>query len=198
MNTGSENLNPETIESNAQRVQGEFQAAHKQEESAVGKAKDSFNKNIASKLPVPTPGSSMNNRQASAFEVKSRLMWGEPGLTILDVRDRSSFQSRCIQGAMNAPISTLPDSVQNNMQTNRDVYVYGSNADEAANAAQMLREAGFQSVSQIEGGLASWEEIQGPLDGVDSQDQPGPGAYNLLSRLKAFSNERAKEAQMAR
>ncbi|MGG6295978.1 rhodanese-like domain-containing protein [Leptolyngbya sp. AN02str] len=191
-----ENMNPETIESNAQQAHDEFQAAHEREENAVANAKDGFKENVANKAPVPTPTASVSSSRVSAVEVKTRLMWGEPGLTILDVRDLASFRSRCIQGAMSAPIDTLPDSMQDNLATKRDIYVYGSSDEEASRAAQMLRDAGFLKVAVIEGGLEAWEAIGGQRDGANSQDEPGPDAYNVVSRLKAFSEERQKEKQM--
>ncbi len=66
-------------------------------EDAILKAKD--------KLPevTPTPPS-QETPQSSAQALKQRLEWGEPAFTILDVRDRTSFNQSRILGAMAMPI----------------------------------------------------------------------------------------------
>ncbi|MGL6343812.1 MAG: rhodanese-like domain-containing protein, partial [Waterburya sp.] len=48
---------------------------------------------------------------------------------------------------------------------NRSIYVYGNTDEEAAEAANTLRQKGFESVSQLQGGLAGWKAINGPSEG---------------------------------
>jgi rhodanese-related sulfurtransferase len=39
--------------------------------------------------------------------LKKRLDWGEPALTIIDVRDREAFNTSHITGAVSLPLSQL-------------------------------------------------------------------------------------------
>jgi rhodanese-related sulfurtransferase len=121
----------------------------KAEEKAILAAKEKLTQ------PIPTPHSL--TPVSSAQALKERLDWGEPALTILDARDRESYLEERITGAMLfSEAKSLP--------LNRDIYVYGDSS-EAEAAANQLREAGFESVSQLQGGLAGWKAISGATEG---------------------------------
>jgi rhodanese-related sulfurtransferase len=109
---------------------------------------------ITKVIPTPPPATP----KASAQALKERLQWGEPGLTIIDARDRESFLQERITGAM------LMESVANVLK-NREIYVYSSSDRETEQVANKLRQEGFESVSQLQGGLAGWKAIQGPTEG---------------------------------
>lgn len=105
---------------------------------------------------IPTPPET--GSKASAQALKERLQWGKPGLTIIDARDRESFLEERITGAMFIEdVSGLAE--------NREIYIYGSSDGETAKAAEKVRQQGFSSVSQIQGGLAGWKAVQGPVEG---------------------------------
>ncbi|MEM8830496.1 MAG: rhodanese-like domain-containing protein [Cyanobacteria bacterium P01_G01_bin.19] len=99
----------------------------------------------------PTP-------KASAQSLKERLQWGEPGLTIVDTRDRNSYLEERITGSM------LIDDVQN-LPEERDIYIYGDSDEKTARVAEDLRKEGFNSISEIQGGLAGWKAIKGATEG---------------------------------
>ncbi len=101
--------------------------------------------------PEPTP-------KASAQALKERLQWGEPGLTIIDARDRDSYLEERITGSM------LIEDISN-LPKNREIYIYSSNDQETETSANNLRQEGFESVSQIQGGLAGWKAIEGATEG---------------------------------
>lgn len=101
--------------------------------------------------PQPTP-------KASAQSLKERLQWGEPGLTIIDARDRDSYLKERITGSMLIDdVKELPD--------NRDIYVYGNSQEKTNEVAEKLRQEGFDSISEIQGGLAGWKAIEGATEG---------------------------------
>ncbi|MEM8676137.1 MAG: rhodanese-like domain-containing protein [Cyanobacteria bacterium P01_G01_bin.67] len=104
--------------------------------------------------PEPTP-------KASAQSLKERLQWGEPSLTIIDARDRDSFLAERITGAM------LIDNVDG-LSEEREIYVYANNDQKTAEVASQLRQDGFVSVSQLQGGLAGWKAIQGATEGREA------------------------------
>ena len=128
------------------------------EQKAEAKAISEIKENVVDKV-VPTPPDA--TPKSSAQAMKERLQWGEPGLTIIDARDRESFLEERITGAM------LMSDVTG-LEKNREIYVYSDTDEEAAKAAQKFRESGFESVSQLQGGIAGWKAVQGPTEGRTS------------------------------
>jgi rhodanese-related sulfurtransferase len=139
---------------------------------------------IKEKLPDLTPTPPGIKAQASSHDLKDRLDWGEPGLTIIDVRDRESFDKSHITGALPMPIDELVELAKSSLETVRDIYIYGENDAQTAEAAGILRQAGFLKVAELLGGIPAWKAIDGPIDGAMEHENPGPDAYNVFSRLQ--------------
>ncbi len=104
--------------------------------------------------------------QSSVQDVKTRLDWGEPALTIIDVRDRSAFNQSRIQGAISMPLANLVEAVSSSLEKVRDIYVYGDTDVMTAEAANQLRDAGFQQVAELLGGLSAWRTARYPVEGI--------------------------------
>jgi rhodanese-related sulfurtransferase len=139
---------------------------------------------IKEKLPDITPTPPGLKAQASSHDLKARLDWGEPGLTIVDVRDRESFDKSHITGALPMPIDELVELAKSSLETVRDIYIYGETDEQTAEAANLLRQAGFIKVAELKGGIPAWKQIDGPIDGAMEHDNPGPDAYNVFARLQ--------------
>ena len=156
-------------------------------ENTILKAKD--------KLPEVTPTPPPQQMpQSSAQALKDRLQWGEPAFTILDVRDRTTFNQSRIMGAMPMSIDELPDRAKASLELNRDIYVYGENDEQSAQAAAKLREAGFERVSELRGGLAAWKAIGGSTEGTAEQGSDvSKGAYNVKDRLEEHAEVTSKD-----
>ena len=122
----------------------------KLEAEVISDAKEKLSEAVPTP-PAPSP-------KASAQALQERLQWGEPGLTIIDARDREAFLEERITGAM-----LMED--MNELAPSREIYIYSSSDKETATAADKLRQSGFSSVSQIQGGLAGWKAIQGATEG---------------------------------
>ncbi|MDB9524737.1 rhodanese-like domain-containing protein [Oscillatoria sp. CS-180] len=105
------------------------------------------------------------DRISSASDVKARLDWGEPAFTIIDVRDRQSFNQERIQGAIFYAADQWIEQVSQTLEANRDIYVYGASEEDAIRAAFQLDESGFQKVAVMEGGLSAWKAIGGVTEG---------------------------------
>lgn len=101
----------------------------------------------------------------SAADLKARLDWGEPALTIIDVRDRESFNSERIMGAMSLPMEELTTRAAEILEMDRDIYVYGETDMATEGAATQLYTAGFERTAAIEGGLDAWKAINGVVEG---------------------------------
>ncbi len=103
--------------------------------------------------------------QSRVQELKSRLDWGEPALTIIDARNRAAFNIGHIMGSISLPAdTTLVDRARVALDCNRDIYIYAETDEETASAAEMLRAAGFTKISEIVGGLAAWKASGYPVE----------------------------------
>jgi rhodanese-related sulfurtransferase len=141
-------------------------------------------KNAKEALPNITPTPPGLKAESAAYDLKARLEWGEPALTIVDVRDRETYNSGRITGAIPMPMEQLADLAQSSLEPERDIYVYGESDEQALQAAEMLRSKGFRNVAQIIGGLPAWREVAGPTEGVEEDTSLEPSAFNVVSRLK--------------
>ena len=113
-------------------------------------------------IPTPPPFKA----KSLVFELKARLDWGEPALTIIDARDRTEFNFRHILGAIPMPRPELVNRAQSSLETSRDIYIYGETDEETAQAAADLRNAGFENVSELRGGVAAWRALDYPVESI--------------------------------
>ena len=103
--------------------------------------------------------------KSQVADLKKRLDWGEPALTIIDVRDRDAFNTIHITGAIPMPMDVLLQRATNSLELIRDIYVYGETDQETEAAATQLREVGFQNVAELIGGLDAWKAAGYPIEG---------------------------------
>ncbi|MEO3705505.1 rhodanese-like domain-containing protein [Trichormus azollae] len=108
----------------------------------------------------------MSNLVADVHDLKSRLEWGQPAFTIIDVRDRYTYNHGHISGAISIPLDDLADRAKSALHKQRHIYVYGEHDTHTAYAAQKLRDAGFTDVSEIQGGLNAWKTVGGATEGI--------------------------------
>lgn len=127
----------------------------------VGDAQDALGK----VTPVPTGDFSATS---SPSDVKKRLDWGEPGLTIVDARSREAFNEERIMGAIPGFDDETMELLKSSVTKDRDIYVYGSDDSGSEGAASQLRSAGYGRVSVIKGGLSAWKAIDGTIEGQNS------------------------------
>lgn len=115
-------------------------------------------------FPVPAP----IKPQATVFDLKERLDWGEPALTIIDIRSRDKFNDSHITGAILVPVDELTLRVSATLEYERDIYIYGETNEQAAQAAAQLRAIGFENVAELTGGLDAWKAAKGAIEGYAS------------------------------
>jgi rhodanese-related sulfurtransferase len=109
-----------------------------------------------------------NSLLADAHDLKLRLEWGQPGFTIIDVRDRLTYNHGHISGAISIPLDDLISRAKTALHKERHIYLYGEHDAHTAHAAETLRSAGFINVSEIQGGLAAWKKVGGATEGTDA------------------------------
>ncbi|NJL87556.1 MAG: rhodanese-like domain-containing protein [Leptolyngbyaceae cyanobacterium SM1_1_3] len=111
-------------------------------------------------FPKPAPIKAYSR----VYDLKSRLDWGEPALTIIDVRDRQLFNQARILGAVSMPMADLVNNATASLELERDLYVYAETDEDAAEAIAHLHSAGFKNVSLLRGGVAAWKAVGFPTE----------------------------------
>ena len=76
-------------------------------------------------------------------------------ITILDVREVAEFQAGHIEGALNAPLSTL-DKGYEQLDASKRYYVICQGGMRSERACQFLETKGFDVVN-VEGGMNRWK-----------------------------------------
>lgn len=76
-------------------------------------------------------------------------------ITILDVREVDEFQAGHIEGALNAPLSTL-DKGYEQLDASKRYYVICQGGMRSERACQFLETKGFDVVN-VEGGMNQWK-----------------------------------------
>ena len=104
---------------------------------------------------------------ADVNDLKTSLQWGQPAFTIIDVRDRSTYNHSRITGAISIPLNDLESRAQVSLYRERQIYVYGENDSQSAQAVRTLQFLGFTTVAELGGGLSAWKSICGATEGVE-------------------------------
>lgn len=117
-------------------------------------------KTLLNLFPKPGPMRAMSR----VYDLKIRLDWGEPALTIIDVRLRAVFNESHVTGAISMPADDLVERAQASLELDRDIYVYADTDEEATLAADALKAAGFKKVSVLRGGVAAWKAAGFPVE----------------------------------
>lgn len=99
--------------------------------------------------------------QLSAHEI-TRLINREDAL-VLDIRDQSSFAKGHIIGSIN-----IPEKIENNIEKikkykTKPIIIVFSTGQTPAKTATLMQNQGFEDISLIKGGIASWQNAGLPL-----------------------------------
>ena len=112
---------------------------------------------MANRLLGIFPKPAAMQETSRVYDLKTRLDWGEPALTIIDIRERHLFNESHLMGAISMPMAELLGRIQSALEYDRDIYLYGNTDEEATEAANQLRTAGYEKVSVLRGGVAAWK-----------------------------------------
>lgn len=119
-------------------------------------------------IPIPEPIQNKSNVES----LKKRLDWGEPALTIIDLRSRVLFKVNHIRGSIPMPMDEPNDLTLASLELSRDIYVYTETDEQTAVEANKLRQAGYQNVSELMGGLTAWKKASYPIEGCGDRSMP--------------------------
>ncbi|MGI1823090.1 rhodanese-like domain-containing protein [Exiguobacterium sp. TRN 1102] len=80
-------------------------------------------------------------------------------ITLLDVREVSEYEGGHIEGAVNAPLSSL-DANQLPYPKDEPIYVICRSGNRSAQAASQLQDADYTEIYDVSGGMMAWESIE--------------------------------------
>jgi rhodanese-related sulfurtransferase len=88
-----------------------------------------------------------------------------PNQLILDVRNQSEYDMGHLYNAVLVPLYELNDSI-NELKThlNSQVIVYCASGVRSAKASQILADAGFTNINNMEGGITAWMQAGYSID----------------------------------
>jgi hydroxyacylglutathione hydrolase len=93
----------------------------------------------------------------------ARAAWQRGSATILDVRTTVEYREGHIPGALHVPAQKLASALDR-IPRDRPIFVHCAGGGRSNAAASLLAAGGFERVSELEGGLAAWEESGGPIE----------------------------------
>lgn len=88
---------------------------------------------------------------------------GEPGVFVLDVRKATEFEAGHIPGAVNAVHVRLPELLKL-VPRDKEVIVNCRSGARSARALAYLKRAGYEKVSNLQGGFLAWEQAGGAVE----------------------------------
>ena len=100
---------------------------------------------------------------------------------LIDLRTPEEYAQGHLLGAINIPFSELTEWLDR-LPKELSIYLYDATGQQAAQAAQMLRDQGFPAVQAIAGGLSGWWNAVGDAfivwaEGVEPTPPPGEPYY---------------------
>lgn len=100
-------------------------------------------------------------RQFSAVELKDFLGAAEKPPLLLDVREPWEYEASRIEGARHIPMREIPASLDQ-LDPQRDIIVMCHHGVRSLQVAYFLRNAGFERVINLQGGIDAWSRDVDP------------------------------------
>ncbi|WP_292730626.1 rhodanese-like domain-containing protein [Methanoculleus sp.] len=91
-------------------------------------------------------------------------MGGNPGFVVIDVRRPDEFAGGHIPGAINIDSADFSEHLDA-LDRNGTYLVYCQRGGRSAGVRELMREAGFREVYEIEGGMSAWKAAGLPVAG---------------------------------
>jgi molybdopterin/thiamine biosynthesis adenylyltransferase/rhodanese-related sulfurtransferase len=112
-------------------------------------------------MPAATVETTMNNgiAQISVTDFKRKQDAGED-IYLLDVREPHEFQIANLGGHL-IPLGDLPGRV-NELDKSREIVVHCKMGGRSQKAAELLKQAGFNKIQNLSGGITAWSEQVDP------------------------------------
>ena len=131
--------------------------------------------------PVSAPPPARHEYLAQVFqaqdhiapmELADRIMKGEPGLVVVDIRPRQGYDAFHLKGAISIPLDTLALEADEKLPRDGIIVLYSNGTTHAAQAWLELRHWGWNNVKVLTDGLLGfWRECLTPPSLREAVDQ---------------------------
>lgn len=93
-------------------------------------------------------------RNITTTELKNEL--GDNNKQYIDVRTPGEFKGHSIRGFKNIPLNQLPNKASS-LSKEKEVIVICQSGMRSARAAKILKNLGFQKITNVKGGMNAWQ-----------------------------------------
>lgn len=118
--------------------------------------------NIDNIIRVNRTGETASLEMVSPEEVQTYIS-KDPSVKLLDVRSPLEFNGTHIENSINIPIDMLSTRITELSRSNQTYIVFCRTGNRSPMAADMLLQAGIQSVKIMEGGITRWQSEKYPV-----------------------------------
>ncbi len=93
-----------------------------------------------------------------------RLINNHDDALIIDIRAVAEYKKGHIKGAKNTPLSDFASAIEAYSDyKNKPVLLYCNSGSTTGRAIKLLKNAGYEKINNLEGGVAAWKEANMPL-----------------------------------
>src|SRR5262245_6282823 len=130
---------------------------------------------------------------ARAHELLSR----EDGPVLVDIRERSEWETGWIEGALRVPMSEL----SNQLEEHRDgtLVIYCAHGNRSLRVADALAEAGYGDPVSLAGGIVAWEQAGFPIEapaGLGDEQRRRYSRHLLIPEIGQAGQQRLLESSV--
>jgi sulfur-carrier protein adenylyltransferase/sulfurtransferase len=109
---------------------------------------------------APVQESKMSDTEIDVTELKAKLDRGDD-FVLIDVREPHEYRIASIPGAKLIPLGEFPKHV-GELNPDADIVIHCKSGMRSAKACGILRQAGFQKVRNVAGGILAWSDKVDP------------------------------------
>ena len=93
-----------------------------------------------------------------------RIINNNSDALIIDIRTQAEYKAGHIKSAKNVPLKDFVSGVEKYSEYKKNpVLIYCGSGNTATRAIKILKNAGYEKINNLEGGLAAWKEANMPL-----------------------------------
>jgi rhodanese-related sulfurtransferase len=93
-----------------------------------------------------------------------RLINNNDDTLIIDIRAAADYKKGHIKGAKNVQLSDFASSIKSYSEyRNKPILIYCNSGNSTRRAVKLLKNAGYEKINDLEGGIVAWKEANMPL-----------------------------------
>ena len=125
------------------------------------------------------------------------LLGQDNGPLLVDIRERSEWETGWIDGALRIPMSELGGQLEEHRE--RSLVIYCAHGNRSLRVADALTEAGYDDAVSLAGGIVAWERAGLPVEvpsGLDDDQRRRYSRHLLIPEIGQAGQKRMLEASV--